>query len=716
MGQQTRLWFYPDKVDLTLSPQGDAMLMRRVRMSASSERFLGALSATTARGEEPPWTRATIEAINRDYDTLAKYFPEMGDLDQVVRLLSLFAWLRQAENEGLQVPDLDVLLALELPAYPTPRTFPQLLAFNALPPAGSGAEVATIDRVAAAEALERLNPNSGRPLPAARRLDRAIAGLDRRNPMNRALIEEVAALDSKRLESDVLDVLAHRAERLRMHQTVLATLEADRVAELAERRRAGEKLRVFSVGIGGLDLGMGRVVARAGGRSMALGAAAPVLASALPRAAEPSAGRRPTAPMERREEWREDPPLLPVTVLPDHGLGAGEVGKRESREFGNNSISRNLSDQPDSGQTWVWTLLGADSPDVISRRVVIGPQGRLLSVDRTAGSRTLRYRFEKDGSAWKARLLPVQESAQQETSWIPDVGLPDGSALLRVVVDEPQEGGEPGILLRLHGSQRPEGRSLEADFPRAALQRLVMGPEADLEPGRPIAGLDPMPRELGRVESLLVALNRPQRARPWEQGAAVVAGEENPIRLARALNVWWSSEGRGGLQRSAVVVTSPAESVKRWEAAPRPGGSAILLLPEDAFPGRLTELRNRFRQGWDSGAVVESLPAEVDAKLVVLISGEAPGRFAARLRELADEPAMRGKLLAAWCLTSSVRQDLPASLLSAGGLAGVGLAEASVVGRRRAAEHLGALDHALSTGGDANPRVEGLSSLFLWYF
>jgi hypothetical protein len=257
---------------------------------------------------------------------------------------------------------------------------------------------------------------------------------------------------------------------------------------------------------------------------------------------------------------------------------------------------------------------------------------------------------------------------------------------------------------------------MEAAVPRALLQRLVMGPEADLEPGRPLSGLDPLPRELGRVESLLVPLNWPQRARPWDVDAVGVAGEEDPVRLARALNVWWSREGRDGFSRSAVVVTDPAASVQRWAAAPKPEGSATLLLPSDAFPGRLEGLRERIRGVWASGKVVERLPEKVDSKVVVLVSGEAPGLFTARLRKLADHPAMRGKLLAAWCLTSPVRQDLPASLLSTGGLAGIGLAEPSIVGRRRAAEHLAALDRALSASGQATPRVEELSSRFLWYF
>ena len=43
----------------------------------------------------------------------------LADLDQVVRLLSLFVWLEQAEGDGLLLPELDGILALELPELST---------------------------------------------------------------------------------------------------------------------------------------------------------------------------------------------------------------------------------------------------------------------------------------------------------------------------------------------------------------------------------------------------------------------------------------------------------------------------------------------------------------------------------------------------------------------------------------------------------------------
>src|SRR6185503_20292318 len=114
-----------------------------------------------------PWTAATIGEINQDHEDLASVFPEIGDLDQGARLLSLFTWLHQARLDGLAVPDLDALLAIQLPPVPTPRSFPQLLSYNVLP-AGTAGSLDVFDRVEVGEGLERLLPASGAPLPASR--------------------------------------------------------------------------------------------------------------------------------------------------------------------------------------------------------------------------------------------------------------------------------------------------------------------------------------------------------------------------------------------------------------------------------------------------------------------------------------------------------------------------------------------------------------------
>jgi hypothetical protein len=212
----------------------------------------------------------------------------------------------------------------------------------------------------------------------------------------------------------------------------------------------------------------------------------------------------------------------------------------------------------------------------------------------------------------------------------------------------------------------------------------------------------------------MVALGPEQLSPPWSEEEEVVAGEENPARVARALNVWWSHDRRSGTPRSAVVVTDAAKSIGRWMEAPRVGGKALLLLPEEGFPGPLADLSDQLRTAWGAAAV-STLPSRIEADLVLLVSGEAPGRLAARLRKLAGSEEMQGKLLAVYGLSGAVRQDLPASLLADGRLAGIGLAESGIIAFREAAAVLAELRGALGSS-TAESRVEDLTPLLLWYF
>ena len=129
MNQQTRFWFYPDDVDLTLSAEGDVLAFRRVRMTAASERVR---EAGSSEGE-PAWTKDTVSFLNAHYDALAARFPELSDLDESVRLLSLFTWLdaaararpsrpRSRRAAGASAPRASD--SAEVPAAPEPRRAP----------------------------------------------------------------------------------------------------------------------------------------------------------------------------------------------------------------------------------------------------------------------------------------------------------------------------------------------------------------------------------------------------------------------------------------------------------------------------------------------------------------------------------------------------------------------------------------------------------------
>jgi hypothetical protein len=424
--QQTRLWFYPDNVDVTLSNQGDLLAMRAVRMTATSERVAGRTGGTEP-SEDPPWTLATVKAINEDYETLATIFPEMADLDQVVRLLAFFTWLREAQNLGLAVPELDALLALELPAVPTPRLFPRLLSFNALPPAGSGDVVDAFARVPVGEAMERLDPSSGRRLSSQRRLRRILTAIDPNDPENARLIEEIRGSDFTSLDDVALDDLTYRAERLRLHQTVISTLDPSRRDALTARQEAGTQLRVYSVGIGGLDLGMQSVIERARSRSLGLTGASAVQTVLGAHQVPPGSGQRVAAVAPTvRDEWRRYPPEVPVAAIPAHGLG----GSDSRAELAGGWIERRKRAGDSPVPLSIWAVFGAYGPEVVSRKVTLEADGRAAGFERVDHGRFLSYRLEPSGGRWK--VVGTPSPARAETAGDEAVTLPAGLALLSI--------------------------------------------------------------------------------------------------------------------------------------------------------------------------------------------------------------------------------------------------------------------------------------------
>jgi len=205
----------------------------------------------------------------------------------------------------------------------------------------------------------------------------------------------------------------------------------------------------------------------------------------------------------------------------------------------------------------------------------------------------------------------------------------------------------------------------------------------------------------------MFALSPEGSSPPWDPRSGPVAGEEDPATLARALAAWWG----GGV----FVGVDPDGAPARWSRAPRAGAKPALLVPEDAFPGvEAGARRAALVEAWSPLGVIASAEPPPDAALVVLVSAEASDVLASRLRILARSDAMRGKLLAVLSLAGSVRRDLPGSLLAEGKLAGIGVAEASAVGRARAVEDVRSYARALTSNRER--RVEAVAGPFLWYF
>jgi hypothetical protein len=707
--QQTRLWFYPDDVNVSLSAEGDILVMRRARMTAASERLQESAPGGGA-AEELPWTRETIAAINRDYGALSQALPELRDLDRVARLLTLFTWLRQAGAEGRLLPDLDALLDLELPALPTPRRFPQLLAHNALPPAGTPGEVDVIDRAPVAAALERLRGSGGRALPAARRFRRALSMLDRRLPDHAALARELEGIDASALDDGALDVMSYRAERLFMHQLVLHTLSAADDDRLKARESALGGLRTFSVGIGGVDLGMGQALSRAsrGGAPLDWGGA-PREPGSVP-VASLAGGGVSSVPVENAGAGR---------VMPDHGIDAKNP-REYAGETGGQRIRKSVYSSGLVTFPWIRVVMGADGPDARSRLEILFLDGRARVIERYEDARFLRYAMERQGAGLVTRLmaeapLPPSAAAARPPDE-PAAPLPAALATLEVL---PAPSGTaaseetPAIRLRLRSPGRPD---VEAAFPRPLLQRLVLGPQADLAAAKPLAGLGSPQQVLGTASRLMALMGPADSLPPWIAAAGAVPGEEDPATLGPAIANWWASRSAiTGPHPAVVLGTARARSIRRWEKAPAPVSGAVLLVPDGVFPGPFATLERDIASAWGAGARVKTVEAGKTLDLVVLASAEPPALLGARLRALSRDPAMKGKLLAVWPFAGPVRADLPGSLLEEGNLAGVGVREWSPVGLRRIVEEIGSLSRMASTPRGA-ARGEDLAPVLAWYY
>jgi hypothetical protein len=341
-------------------------------------------------------------------------------------------------------------------------------------------------------------------LPARRRLQRALEKLDPSRSDHAALLRDAQALAPAADDGEV-DLLAWRAERLGMHALVLGTLP-----EAARGRLAGRRL--FSVGIGGLDLGMRRVLAKAprrglemrGGRKPAAAGRAPAPSPSAPETAAPASAGRFQGPM------------------PAHGFAPAPESATCAAGFRDGT-----------------------------REVRFDAGCRVLAVLRQEGERALALRFDHDRAAWTARALPVatfRAAAVPE----PDV-VPDGLALM-AVAPRPGETEDANVPVWL----RANGQRLTAPLARRGLQRLLLGEALAPAGAATLPGLVPPPAELGSASAWMV----------WTGDLALrdVPGEEDPRRLAEAL----------GATSVPTVLGVGTRAAERWAAAPRIARALLL--------------------------------------------------------------------------------------------------------------------------------------------
>jgi hypothetical protein len=139
--QHTRFWFYPNSISVETDLSGKIAAITSPRFTADAERSaeeirqLG-LAKEYAKKLLAPETKAAIDQLNADYNKLSKVFPELKELDAVGQIMGLFVWAKH--SPGAYEVDLDELLAVELPAFDTPREKNQLISTSLLVKAGKG--------------------------------------------------------------------------------------------------------------------------------------------------------------------------------------------------------------------------------------------------------------------------------------------------------------------------------------------------------------------------------------------------------------------------------------------------------------------------------------------------------------------------------------------------------------------------------------------------
>jgi hypothetical protein len=126
----TRFWYYPDSVEVETSLDYRYAAICSAQFKADAER-----SREDSDKHLSPAIRANIDDLNQNYNQYAAAYPELNELRVVGRLMGMCVWLSKAKFNQL---DLDGLLAVELPAFSTPRTRTQLLSASTTNALGSG--------------------------------------------------------------------------------------------------------------------------------------------------------------------------------------------------------------------------------------------------------------------------------------------------------------------------------------------------------------------------------------------------------------------------------------------------------------------------------------------------------------------------------------------------------------------------------------------------
>jgi hypothetical protein len=126
----TRLWYYPDSVEVESDLGYQYARIASPRFTADAERSRDDFPAPEAferfkQTALSPAIRDNIKHLNEHYAEYAAAFRELQELSTVARLMGICCWLRRADARAWL--DLDALLSVELPACETESERTQLV-------------------------------------------------------------------------------------------------------------------------------------------------------------------------------------------------------------------------------------------------------------------------------------------------------------------------------------------------------------------------------------------------------------------------------------------------------------------------------------------------------------------------------------------------------------------------------------------------------------
>lgn len=126
--QKIRYWFFPANEVLTLKSENDlnTFLFKKPQMEARSELLetrRGPYEAVNYENPLPSAVQENLNIINTYYGELSEIFPSLKELNNVVRMLAFFRWVKYYHSDKF---DLSAFAERNDYGTPTPRTYPLL--------------------------------------------------------------------------------------------------------------------------------------------------------------------------------------------------------------------------------------------------------------------------------------------------------------------------------------------------------------------------------------------------------------------------------------------------------------------------------------------------------------------------------------------------------------------------------------------------------------